>query len=169
MHIYYNNELSGAFKMKTTESSLRKVIRKVIKEAANFENEEGDIHPDWMEMFEWYQWDIIFVLEYWEGWNGLDYKFIEGQCKQSFPRDDVPRDVGFELKHNPDLFERALHELVGSGRVNAFWGDWHPKNDLDHDHSKPDWETPKEIRRLYAIPKGHKYQNDFVPYSRRRK
>ena len=154
--------------MKITETILRNIIRKVILENNNFENEEGDIHPDWMEMFEWYQWAIIHKLEYWEGWNGLDYKFIEHRCAQSFPRDDVPRDVGFERKHNPDLFERALFELVASETIDSFDGMWRPQNDHDHDHSQPDYMHPKEWRELYALPKGHKYQDDFVPYARRR-
>ena len=149
------------------ESYLRKIIQKVILEHEDYENEEGDIHPDFMEMFEWYQWAIIHMLEYWEGWKGLDYKFIEGQVKKEFPH-EISQDVAFEKKHNHALFDRALHELVGSERVNAFDGMWRPQNDLDHDHSQPDWEFPKEWRELYALPKGHKYQDDFVPYKRRR-
>ena len=155
--------------MNLSGNQLRKIIQKVILEHEHYENEYGDIHPDWMEMYEWYQWAIINVLEYWEGWNGLDYKFIEGQVKEAFPRDDISQDVAFEKKHDHDLFDRALFELVGSETIDSFYGDWHPKNDLDHDHSKPDWMTPKETRELYALPKGHKYLDDFVPYVRRKK
>ena len=103
--------------MKITESSLRKIIRKVIQEHYDFETEEGDILPDRMGEYNRYIKEIKFVLEYFSKWPGLTYDFIADQVsKQIKP-------------FNPDMLERAIYGLISSEEIIQFKGMWNTMQD----------------------------------------
>ena len=103
--------------MKITESSLRKIIRKVIQEHYDFETPEGDILPDRMEEYSRYVKEIKFILEYFSNWPGLTYEFLSDQVsKQIKP-------------FNPDMLERAVYGLISSEEVIEFKGMWNTMQD----------------------------------------
>ena len=126
--------------MMLTKSQLRKVIRKVIQEQYDFENEEGDIMPDRMEEYNEYCQKIIYILEYFEGWSGLTYGFIS---------DQVSRQI---KPFNPDMFERAIYGLYSSEEIIEFEGMWNTMQD------PPGSKTGKRVQRtLYKLPDDHQF------------
>ena len=124
--------------MKITESSLRKIIRNVIQEQYDFENEEGDIMPERMEEYENYCQEIIYILQYFKGWNGLTYGFISDQVsKQIKP-------------FNPDMLERAIYGLYSNEEIIEFEGMWNTMQD------PPGSKTGTRVKRtLYKLPEDY--------------
>ena len=103
--------------MRLSKRQLRKVIRKVIQEQYDFENEEGDIMPEHMPEYENYCQEIIYILEYFKGWNGLTYDFISYQ-------------VSRQIKpFNPDMLERAIYGLYSNEEIIEFKGMWNTMQD----------------------------------------
>ena len=126
--------------MRLTKNQLRKVIRKVIQEQYDFENEEGDIMPDRMEEYKEYCQKIIYILEYFNGWNGLTYGFIS---------DQVSRQI---KPFNPDMLERAIYGLYSSEEIIEFEGMWNTMQD------PPGSKTGKRVQRtLYKLPDNHQF------------
>ena len=127
--------------MRFTKTQLRKVIRKVIQEQYDFENEEGDIMPDRMGEYKEYCQKIIYILEYFAGWNGLTYGFIS---------DQVSRQI---KPFNPDMFERAIYGLYSSEEIIEFEGMWNTMQD------PPGSKTGKRVQRtLYKLPDDHQFR-----------
>ena len=126
--------------MRLSKTQLRKVIRKVIQEQYDFESEEGDIMPERMEEYNEYCQKIIYILEYFEGWNGLTYGFIS---------DQVSRQI---KPFNPDMLERAIYGLYSSEEIIEFEGMWNTMQD------PPGSKTGKRVQRtLYKLPDDHQF------------
>ena len=126
--------------MRLTKRQLKKVIRKVMLEQYDFENEEGDIRPERMKEYSDYCQEVIYVLEYFKGWNGLTYGFISDQ-------------VSKEIRpFNPDMLERAIYGLISNEEIIEFKGMWNTMQD------PPGHKTGTRARRtLYRLPDGHQF------------
>ena len=126
--------------MRLTKNHLRKVIRKVIQEHYDFETEDGDIFPERMGEYKEYCQKIIYILEYFKGWNGLTYGFI---------KDQVSRQI---KPFNPDMLERAIYGLYSSEEIIEFEGMWNTMQD------PPGSKTGKRVQRtLYKLPDDHQF------------
>lgn len=133
----------SAFRM--TESQLRNTIREALKIAPkpSFEDEGGGILPEFMDIFEQYSQEIIDCLLYWERWNGLTYEFLQARVKEAL------RNYGDIKNFDPDMFERALFELSGSGEIRRFYGRWNKMQDEGSKLRTPSYEN----RFLYVAVK----------------
>ena len=120
------------------KNRLKSILRKVIQEHYDFENEEGDIRPDRMKEYNDYYQEVIYVLEYFKGWKGLTYGFISDQ-------------VSKEIRpFNPDMLERAIYGLISNEEIIEFKGMWNTMQD------PPGHKTGVRARRtLYKLSENY--------------
>ena len=120
--------------IKITKRQLKRILNEALKIAdrSEFEDAGGGILPEYMPVFELYVDSIHECLEYWREWGRLTYDFLQAKVKHIVLSSNSS--PGY---FDPNMFERAVSELVGTGKIQEFRGRWNLMQDPGSSLTKP--------------------------------